>query len=66
MKIVKIINTERGEYDSTENYSIKKAITKVRRLVKIFKVSSLNNGILQKDVKKTMGKELSLILYIRT
>ena len=41
-------------------------ISKVRKIVKLFRKSPIKNDILQEEVKKQLGKEVSLILDCRT
>ena len=41
-------------------------ITKVRKIVKLFQKSPVKNDVLQEEIKKQHGKEVSLILDCRT
>ena len=45
---------------------LQSVITKVRKIVKLFRKSPVKNNILQGEIKKQHGKEVSLILDCRT
>ncbi|XP_065659760.1 uncharacterized protein LOC136083825 [Hydra vulgaris] len=45
---------------------LESVITKVRKIVKLFQKSPVENDVLQEEIKKKHGKEVSLILDCRT
>ncbi|XP_065665757.1 uncharacterized protein LOC136087194 [Hydra vulgaris] len=45
---------------------LQSVITKVRKIVKLFRKSPVKNDVLQEEIKKEHGKEVSLILDSRT
>lgn len=55
-----------SDINPLKDYKLELVISKIRKVVKIFRKSSTKNDILQKYIKDEMGKELSLHLDSRT